>query len=137
MSRPAEQIVGYIVGSGWRVLERIQTFQGQTGGCFSIGYVVQKSGVHVVVANQTGEEISQIQLRFRGGANSIRNLGVTNIFETKINPSSASDIILEYNDATGSHSTNIDVYIEHNYKGFIRITIQRNGSVTWEDHSTS
>lgn len=42
MSRPAEQLVGYVVGTGWTVIERIQAYQGQTGGSFSIGYIVQK-----------------------------------------------------------------------------------------------
>lgn len=42
MTRPAEQLLGYTVGTGWEVVERIKTFQGQTGGSFSIGYVVKK-----------------------------------------------------------------------------------------------
>lgn len=43
MSTPAELLNGHVI-NGWHVDEPLQTFQGQTGGFFSRGYIVSKDG---------------------------------------------------------------------------------------------
>ncbi|MCR4303068.1 MAG: protein kinase [Gallionella sp.] len=43
MSTPSELLTGHVI-NGWFVQEPLQTFQGQTGGVFSKGYIVTKDG---------------------------------------------------------------------------------------------
>lgn len=43
MSTPAELLKDHVI-NGWHVDEPLQTFQGQTGGFFSHGYIVSKDG---------------------------------------------------------------------------------------------
>jgi len=43
MSSPSELLTGCVINE-WLVIEPLQTFQGQTGGFFSRGYIVQKNG---------------------------------------------------------------------------------------------
>jgi eukaryotic-like serine/threonine-protein kinase len=39
---PAHQFLGLTLDGGWRVVERLQPPTGATGGCFSVGYFVEK-----------------------------------------------------------------------------------------------
>ena len=39
---PAESLLGLTLDGGWRVVEKCSKPQSGTGGCFSVGYIVQK-----------------------------------------------------------------------------------------------
>lgn len=39
---PAARLVGLELASGWRVLERVERLDGQTGGSFSVGYLAKR-----------------------------------------------------------------------------------------------
>lgn len=41
---PAARLVGSVLPSGWKVTERVERLDGQTGGAFSIGYLAQREG---------------------------------------------------------------------------------------------
>jgi serine/threonine protein kinase len=40
--KPAEMLLGLQIKNGWRVIELAMGAQSKTGGCFSVGYIVQK-----------------------------------------------------------------------------------------------
>lgn len=40
---PAERLLGRTLEGGWRVMERLSRAPGATGGCFSVGYLVEKT----------------------------------------------------------------------------------------------
>jgi hypothetical protein len=94
------------------------------------------TGVTVIVNNATGGGITNLKIKFTGGSKSSEKLDAAKSLETKINPNSESHIDLEFEDASGKrHSAKVDVYIEHNYSGTIRVTLEPDGKVTWKDET--
>ena len=41
---PATKLLGLVLQSGWKVIERLPVLPGRTGGCFSCAYLVEKNG---------------------------------------------------------------------------------------------
>ncbi len=101
----------------------------------ALGAKILGGGVKVFVNNSTPHSISNVVLKFAGGSRSFSEVKPKGAANTRINPDRASDLVLEYRDITGSvHSTNIDTYFEHGYRGSIAITIEEGGRVTWKDN---
>ncbi len=94
------------------------------------------AGVTVIVNNASGSEITNLQVKFTGGSKSSTALKSAESFQTKVNPSGSSDLVVEFTDSTGiQHSGKVDVYFERNYSGSIQITIEPGGKVTWKDET--
>ncbi len=105
----------------------------------AVGLVACKAGsrgVTVMVNNASGGEITNLQVKFTGGSKSSPKLKPAESFETKVNPSGESHLVVEFVDSSGKqHSVNVDVYFEHNYSGTIHVTIEPDGNVTWKDET--
>lgn len=94
------------------------------------------AGVTVIVINTSGGEITNLQIKFTGGSKSSPKLKPAESFETKVNPNGESHIDVEFSDSSGKrHSAKVDVYLERNYSGTIRITLEPGGKVTWKDET--
>jgi hypothetical protein len=101
----------------------------------AFGATILRGGVRVSVNNSTSGTISNVVLRFTGGSKGFVHLKPKRTASTRVNPNSESHLVLEYRDTVGAlHSTNIDTYFEHGYRGSIAITIEEGGTVTWKDN---
>lgn len=101
-----------------------------------VSYQFLERGVTVVVNNATGDEITDLQIMFRGGRKSSPKLKPDEYFKTKVQSEGESDLDVEYVDSSGKrHSAKIDVYLETNYRGAIYITLEPNGKATWKDNA--
>lgn len=101
-----------------------------------LGWRGVTSGVAVTVTNGSGADITSLSVRFTGGRRSAPRVEPAGRFRTRVNPTGESDLVVEFLDASGNgHTNEVDVYLEPDYRGAVRITIQTNGSVTWEDQS--
>lgn len=95
-------------------------------------------GVDVTLTNVTGGEISGLRITFTGGTTSAATVEAAGVFTTRVNPSGESHLIIEHVDSSGKQHTNVvDVYLEHNYRGKVHISIHTNGSLTWKDETKS
>src|SRR5882762_1889348 len=91
-------------------------------------------GVAVTVSNSTGDEITDLRIKFSGGIKSAPKLKSAESYTCKVNPKSESHLVVEFVDASGrQHSHEIDVYFERNYRGSVDITIRPSGKVEWKD----
>jgi hypothetical protein len=94
------------------------------------------AGVTVIVNNASDGEITNLQVKFTGGSKSSPALKSAESFQTKVNPSGSSDLVVEFTDSTGKqHSGKVDVYFERNYSGSIQVTIEPGGKLTWKDET--
>jgi hypothetical protein len=94
------------------------------------------AGVTVIVNNATGGDITNLQIKFLGGSKSSPKLKSAESFETKVNPNGESHLDVEFADSSGKrHSAKVDVYLERNYSGTIRVTLEPDGKVTWKDET--
>ncbi len=94
------------------------------------------AGVTVLVNNASGGEITNLQIKFTGGSKSSPKLKPAESFETKVNPSGSSHLVVDFADSSGKqHSAKADVYFERNYSGTIHVTIEPDGKVTWKDET--
>lgn len=92
------------------------------------------AGVTVIVNNATGGDITNLQIKFTGGSKSSPGLKIAESFETKVNPNGESHLDVEFADSSGKRrSAKVDVYMERNYSGTIRVTLEPNGKVTWKE----
>jgi hypothetical protein len=95
-------------------------------------YVFLGRGVAVIVKNDSGSEMTNLQIKYTDGRKSCPQLPPAKSFKTKVNPDGETSLVVEFVDASGKHhSAEIDVYIEHNYGGSVTITIQPDGKATW------
>lgn len=91
------------------------------------------TGVTVIVNNATGGDITNLQIRFTGGSKSSPRLKSAESFEAKVNPNGESHLNVQFADSSGKlHSAEVDVYLERNYSGTIRVTLEPDGKVTWK-----
>jgi hypothetical protein len=89
-------------------------------------------GLTVTVNNASGDEVTDVRLKFSGGSKTASKLMSAASFATKVNPDGSSHLVVEFADASGKqHSANLDVYFERQYKGTIQVTIQPDCRVTW------
>ena len=55
-------------------------------------------------------------------------------FSRRINPSSESDLVVEWIDPSGqTYSSTVDVHFEHNFRGRIEITVEPDNTIRWTD----
>lgn len=98
-----------------------------TAGCSPFGVVV-------TIANNTGGEITRLEVRFTGGSKSVPKLRAGESFKTRINPDGESSLVILFNDASGKkHSAEADVYFGHGYRGRIDVKIRPDGTLSWKD----
>jgi len=92
------------------------------------------TGVTVIVKNASGDEITNLHIKFTGGSKSSPALKSAESFQTKLNPTGSSHLVVEFTDSSGKqYSGKVDVYFERNYSGSIQITIEPGGKLTWKD----
>ena len=96
------------------------------------GYFHFRSGIELTIANNTSQTLPGVSFSYTSGGTSLSDLKSKSSFRQRINPTSESDLILNWTVASGqTHSKNIDVYMEHNYRGWIKIVIDANSGATW------
>lgn len=95
------------------------------------------AGVTVIVMNAANGDISDMHIKFHGGCKFKEKLKAGGLFETTVNPSRPSGLIVEFIDsAYKQHFRKIDTYIDHNYSGAIYITIHSDGKATYKEDIT-
>jgi hypothetical protein len=101
--------------------------------CF--GWAQYRPGVTVTLKNAGRREITDVRIGFTGGVKSSRSVGPFRSFATRINPKGPSHLVVEFVDSCGNqHAAEADIYIEHNYRGAVDITVSEDGGVTWKEN---
>ncbi len=89
-------------------------------------------GITVTVNNESGDDVTDLRLKFTGGSKTAAKLTSADSFATRVNPGGSSHLAIEFADSSGNqHSANLDVYFERRYRGTIRVTIWPDGRVSW------
>lgn len=92
------------------------------------------SGVEVIVANKTNEEIKNLTVEFTGGITNTAAIRPGTVFRTVVRPTSESHLELRFTDAAGKERTEkIGVYFEPGYGGEVVIELAPDGTVSFED----
>ena len=87
------------------------------------------------ITNVSGENLSSLKLKFRGGTSLIATLKSNETARVRINPSGESGVGIEFLDSSGLLRTNyIDVYMEQNYRGTLYLTVNPGGKVTHKNN---
>ena len=114
--------ISAIVGASLFTLWACALWCCSTGNC----------GITVTVNNSSGDEVTDLRLKFTGGSKTLPKLIAAGSFATKVRPDGSSHLVVEFADASGKqHSASLDVYFERKYQGTIRVTIQPDGRVAW------
>jgi hypothetical protein len=89
------------------------------------------SGVEVVIKNQSGLELTDVNLSFTGGKKLFPRLGSLNELRTRVRPTSASHLNIGFKEPSGKeHKQEVDTYFEPGYKGTVSILIGPGGIVS-------
>lgn len=89
-----------------------------------------QAGVKVVVSNHGLKSITNLQIAFTGGNESLRNLAPGTSHEFTINPTGESGIELSFMNSDGAlQNTKLDVYLGRNYEGRLEVLIAPDGTV--------
>lgn len=89
-----------------------------------------QSGVKVVVSNHGVNSITNLQIAFAGGNESLQNLAAGTSHEFMINPTGESGIDLRFTASDGAvRNTKLDVYLGRNYEGRLDVHIAPDGTV--------
>ena len=86
--------------------------------------------------NDSPNILKNIDISYTGGSILIDKLEPHTSFSSKrVNPDGESHLILKWVDKDGKENQNIiNVYFEPDYRGTIRITIDPDGKVSWDNH---
>jgi len=104
-------------------------------GLFVYIHHTNTRGVCVYINNDSNALLHDIKLIYTGGIKKTEIIKTGAKYKTYINPKSESDLRLRWKDNSGKqHSRQIDVYIEHNYRGQIKIKIDLEHRVSWTDN---
>lgn len=84
-------------------------------------------GVRVEIINSTGNTLHNFRLLYQGGQVQENLVNPQQAFRYKIDPSSETDLTMEFIDRDGTvRKMRIEVYIEPNYGGKIKIIVRDN-----------
>jgi len=87
-------------------------------------------GVKVVVNNDGSKSVTDLQVVFTGGKESLQILAGGMSHEFIINPDAESAIDLRFRTSDGvARSTKLDIYLGKNYEGKIEVHIASDGTV--------
>jgi hypothetical protein len=114
---------------GWGILGLVVF-----GPSFAIGYRHRTAGVYVEITNNTDSPLTQIDISYTGGVVRIPELKSKTSFGRRINPDGDSHLVVEWIDSSGQkHSSPVDVYFEHNYRGRIDISVEPDNTILSND----
>jgi hypothetical protein len=83
-----------------------------------------RSGVKVVVSNHGPKSITNLQIAFTGGTESLQSLAAGTTHEFTINPTGESGIDLSFTASDGVvQNTKLDVYLGRNYEGRLEVQV--------------
>jgi hypothetical protein len=104
----------------------------------SVGYLHATRGVYVRVTNDTQSTLKHIDITYTGGVVHTTVLEPKASYGRRVNPAGESALKLEWLDSAGAkHSHWIDVYLEHDYRGTVEITVESDGRVSVIDRIKS
>ncbi len=93
-----------------------------------------EKGVLVIVKNNSGNIIKNLKLSYVGGDIEAKAINDKQNFSTYVNPISESGLQVQFLDKNGKlRKKTIDVYMEKNYTGEIKITITPDYSLIVSD----
>jgi hypothetical protein len=93
-----------------------------------IGYFYLTTGIVVCVVNNSPNVLKNINIAYYGGFIFIEKLDPNTSFRKHINPDSESGLDFTWLDNNGKeHFLSGEVYIEHNYRGSVTMTIDPEG----------
>lgn len=99
-------------------------------GCFF------HKGVRVAVTNNSGSTIRNFQLNYVGGSIEANAIDYKKTISYKVKPTSESDLRIQFLDKDGNtKKATIEVYIEPNYGGIIKLIIEPDYNLTINDCS--
>lgn len=91
-------------------------------------------GVFLTIKNNAHNNVYEIMVHYTGGHYQIPILTPDASTKRRINPTSESNISIEFKDHNGNkHSSLVDVYIESEHSGSLDVELNENGSITWKD----
>ena len=97
-------------------------------------YHINVGGISIYIKNESNATLHDIRLIYTGGSIYIKNMSSDETYKTFINPESESHLELAWKDASGKeHFGQIDIYIEPDYTGEIRIQIDPKHAISWTD----
>jgi hypothetical protein len=85
------------------------------------------AGVKVSVRNGTMKPVKDLVVSFTGGSFSTATVPPDTTMGYVVNPSGESRVMVEYRFENALVKTNVEGYLEQNYRGFIDVVITTNG----------
>lgn len=97
-----------------------------------------QDGVRVVITNNSEASVHNIQLKYAGGSAVFDKVNHHQSVSYEVNPTSESDLRIQFEDKDGQlQRATIEAYIEPNYEGMIKISIEPGHSLVVNDCSAS
>jgi len=99
-------------------------------------WCLRQDGVRIVITNNSEVSVRSFQLKYVGGSIVFDEVNHQQSVSYEVNPTSESDLRIQFEDIDGHiQKATIEAYIEPNYEGMIKISIEPGHNLVVHDCS--